>query len=681
MSLNAATEALPVPDDAFEILRDCRVFFQKQLVRLLHECEPLPQEALRAFALAVGEHYDEMAASQRRSSFDQLGGLTASKISLVGENDLEIDIRLGDFSTRLQERNGAELWRVYLRFITLLGRPDMPQADNPVGLKGIVKGMLALSTALGESHDRALERIARYEDYLTEFLPGVYAATNDFLIGRKVSAAQASIVTAPDAAVPHPSGATGASRTEDAAVTLQQSLIARHAAGGAPAGEWSGGFAASLLTQAMFGQLLTRLDELERTASTVGEGAALKPLSAATLGVPGSAPEAAAIDALAMIFEAIFEEPSLPDAIKTALSSLQIPTLRAAMLDPAFFSADAHPARQLLDKMARAAIGLPIDVSSRHPLCVHIREIASRVRAEFVNDTAVLAAPTAELEKMIAERDAKAGQCATAFRSILQRLEQSDLAEQRSRQAIDQLCMRTDLPAGIARFLREHWQRVLRQTWLESGEDSSAWREQLDVAEKLIWSVTPKAEMEERKLLARELPTMLQRLTAGMQRIAVPEAVRGEFLDTCFALQTAAMRGVALPQSAAPADNTSAARPAATVMPSQSEVRVGDHVLRIYDLAGASRGIGRTGTQALRVGEWLAFRMADDEMLCGRICHIGKEGGKLLLANPDWGFAVILHPSIADRQIKDGKAYVASQTSLFNFAAEQALRRSPKAVS
>ena len=51
------------------------------------------------------------------------------------------------------------------------------------------------------------------------------------------------------------------------------------------------------------------------------------------------------------------------------------------MLDSSFFTADAHPARQLLDKMARVAVGLPFDVSSRHPLCASIQQIASRVRA------------------------------------------------------------------------------------------------------------------------------------------------------------------------------------------------------------------------------------------------------------------------------------------------------------
>ena len=41
MAPSVNNEILQVPDDAWDILRDCRVFFLKQVVRLLQEAEPL----------------------------------------------------------------------------------------------------------------------------------------------------------------------------------------------------------------------------------------------------------------------------------------------------------------------------------------------------------------------------------------------------------------------------------------------------------------------------------------------------------------------------------------------------------------------------------------------------------------------------------------------------------------
>ena len=684
MNPAAGSEALQVPADAWEVLRDSRAWFLKQAGQLLREAEPVSEEALAAFAKAVGAYFDEKTTSERRTSFDQLGDLTASNISLVGECDLELDIRLGSFAAQLAESNGKELWRVYLRFVTLLGRPDLSPADNPVGPKAFARGLTALCGAVDEAPDLALERIGRLEEHFSEFLPALYAGLNDFLIARKVSAAQPTIVTAPDVASAAQAGGVAGGVGMDAAAALQQSLLGQpQSAGGGV--NMSAGIAASLLSQAMFGRLLARLDDLERVShggETGEHGGTPQTLDANRLGVPAGAPEAAAIDALAMIFEAIFASSTLPEPIKTALSSLQIPTLRAVMLDRDFFTADAHPARQLLDKMARAAVGLPLDVTSRHPLCAIIQQIASRVRAEFVNDTQVLARYVAELDKLIARRDNAAGQVAASYRPLIQRLEQGDQADMASRQVIDAFCLRSDVPPAISRFLRDHWQRVLRQSWLESGEEGAQWQEGKAVVDQLLWSVQPKVDIEERKRLARELPQMLKIISAGMQRVSVPEAARGEFLDACFALQTAAMRGTAAPVGAGepPSAVAGAARPAAAVSPALSELRSGIQRLRICDLTGGARGSGRYRQSAVRVGDWLSFRLGDEAPVCGRVCHVAKGTGKLLLANPDWDFAVLLHPAIAESQLREGRASVPTGVSLFNAAAEQALRRTPQAA-
>jgi hypothetical protein len=678
MPPGVTNENLQVPDDAVEILGDCRIWFVRAATGLLGEAEPVSEKAQAAFARAVGSYFDDRAASERRTFLDQISDLTSSNIFLVGEKDLELEIRLGEFSARLTEGNGSELWRIYLRFVTLLGRPDLSPGAIPVGPRALASGLAALVAGLDEGHSRGMERIDRLEDVFADLLPDLYAGLNEFLISRNVSAAQPTIVTAPDVTAGAPSGGTGGAFALDPAVELQRSLLGQ--AGGSGSGSGGGsaggaGAAASLLTQAMFGRLLARLDDLERAA---GLGEAIpRPLDSARLGVPAGAPEAATIDALALIFEAIFASPTLPDPVKAALASLQIPVLRAAMLDQGFFTADAHPARQLLDKMARAAVGLPFEVSSRHPLCAIIQQIATHVRTEFVNDTHVLSRYVGELDKLITRRDKAAAQEAAAYRPLLQQIEQGDQAELCSRRAIDELCLRPDVPPAIASFLRDHWQRVLRQVWLEFGEDGSEWQEGRAVIEKLLWSVHPKVDLVDRKKLARELPAMLQKIAAGMERVAVPEAARAEFLDACFALQTAAMRGVAGAGGAAQPP-VPEKRPAAASGPALSEVRNGSQRLRIYDLAGVARSAGRQRQSAVRSGEWLTFGLGDEEPICGRVCHVAKGTGKLLLANPDWDFAVLLHPAIAESQIKEGKATVTSRISIFNAAAEDALRNSPR---
>ena len=60
MSAPVENDTPQVPGDAWEILRDCRVFFLKQLVRLLQVAERLTEEPLRDFVKGAGAYYVEV---------------------------------------------------------------------------------------------------------------------------------------------------------------------------------------------------------------------------------------------------------------------------------------------------------------------------------------------------------------------------------------------------------------------------------------------------------------------------------------------------------------------------------------------------------------------------------------------------------------------------------------------
>ncbi|MGE5472077.1 MAG: DUF1631 family protein [Bacteroidota bacterium] len=679
------------PDDAFHILRDCRALYLKQLGQLLQEAERVPAAAVQAFQQVVGDYFDEMAASGRRSGFETAKGMTASRISLVGESDLELEIRLGEFSARLMESTGSDLWRVYLRFVTLLKRPDLSTADNPVGPKGVALGLMEFCRQLGEDQDRTLARVDRLESYFSRHLTVLYDSLNEFLAARQVGAAQPSIIGAPNS--PN-SLAPSAGRTANPVAALQQSLLG-------PAASFSagdGGPAAGLLSQAMLDRLLARLDDFERfskpaiapsfsaTASQPSLEALipglfgspaeeppsrLLPVKSAQLGIPTGAPEAASIDALALIFETIFASNVLPDAIKASLSQLQIPLLKAAMLDPGFFSAKNHPARQVLDKIARLALGLPADVPADHPLCSRVQAIAAKVRSEFTTDIAVFERQIGELDRLIAERDAAVTRSAEAYWPLLQQVERRSQATRRSRQAIEQR-LAPGAPATIAAFLRKHWQNVLVASWLDGGEQGAAWQDNTAVVADLLWSVQPKVDIEERKRLAKMLQPMLQRLNAGMARVGVPDAEQSAFLDTCFALQTAAMRGSpgSMPESAdAPPSKPGPSAPAA------SEFSAGKLRLKIFDQPEAPPNANLLRPPPARTGSWLLVSLGQEAPLCGRLCQGSPDSSLLLIANPDWAFAVAIHQNRLENMLSEGTARVCSNDSLFESAAEKALRQ------
>jgi hypothetical protein len=63
------------------------------------------------------------------------------------------------------------------------------------------------------------------------------------------------------------------------------------------------------------------------------------------------------INLIALLFEFIRNDRSVPDAFKALIARLQIPLLKVAVLDKSLFSRASHPARRLLNEIAAAVMG------------------------------------------------------------------------------------------------------------------------------------------------------------------------------------------------------------------------------------------------------------------------------------------------------------------------------------
>ena len=70
----------------------------------------------------------------------------------------------------------------------------------------------------------------------------------------------------------------------------------------------------------------------------------LRDLQESPIGARANQLEAMTIELVAMLFDFIFETRDLPDSMKALIGRLQIPVLKAAMLDGAFFSKKSHAA-------------------------------------------------------------------------------------------------------------------------------------------------------------------------------------------------------------------------------------------------------------------------------------------------------------------------------------------------
>lgn len=693
---------MALQSDNFEILRDCRALFLKHLHALLQDSGLISGPAIVAIQDGAGSYFDEVIASNRRGSFaEEVDGLTSSRITLLAEDDLELGIRLDNMTARLFETTGGSLWKLHLRFVTLLRRPELPKSENPVGPKSICRGLDAMFAAAGVSGlEQKLALLDRLETWLGQNLPALYAGLNDFLERKGIDAAQPAIISAPDS--PTAAKEAPATLSGNALQALQQALVARLPAAPEGAAPVAGGAAANLLSQTALEQLMFRLEALERMGrfgppvlpgcSPAGEPmmaalfseneapSAPKIIRSAELGLPKTSSESLAIDTLALIFEAIFADPELPDTLKAAISSLQIRLLKVAMKDGSLFIDAGHPARQVLDRMAQAALGLPLDISARHPVCVRLFELASRLRADQGADRTGFAASLDELDNLIAARKQEIATAAESYRPLLEQAERNDQLSARVAQTIGTALQRQP-PETVRHFLEQSWRQVLWQVGQEYAPDSPQWQDYSATIDGLLWSFQPKTAAEDRKQLAQRVPLILKVLKQGMERIGLPAMEQESFLDECFRLQTQALRA-----SANPAPE-SAAEPATTIgaeslrlpagEPVSGEIRAGDLVLATYDYPDLRSPPSRAPGYA--AGDWLAFRNADGTEQVGQVCTIGTGNRRVLLLNPECHLAIAIHPDILDRQLREGEADIRSGGSLFERAASRALGQASQA--
>ena len=688
---------MAIQSDSFQILSNCRALFLRHLGALLQDSGLVSGNAVRAIQEGAGAYFDEMVSTNRRGSFaEEASGLTSSRITLVGEDDLELGIRLDNLSAKLFEATGGGLWKIHLRFVSLLRRPDLPKSDNPVGPKGISQGLQAMFTASGASDiEQKLAQLDRIEGYLAQNLPALYAEINDFLDRGGVETAQPSIVGAQENA---PAGRRPQS-TENSLLALQNTLLARlpvapPTAAAMPAAA-GGGAAASLLSQATIERLLFRLNELDRQgtfrqdfrpATTpsneslipelfAGDGvanAAPKILKSAQLGIPATAGEGLAIDTLAMIFEAIFNDPTLPDALKATISSLQITLLKVAMKDTTLFTDSRHPARQVIDRMGQAVLGLPADVPARHPVCASLFEIAGQLRSEQNISNAAFTDALAKLDALIASHNAELSTAVEPYLPLLHQVDRGDEAGIAARSAIDRIIERNPPPA-IRNFLNASWRKVLQQVWLDHGPESSQWAAHLTAIDDLLWTFQPKTDPEERKTLARRLPVILKLLKTGMEQVGVPAQAQEAFLDDCFKLQTQALRATPNPAGDGTLPELApVGLHAKEGAPVTGRVQIGELTMTTLDLADVQSSAAPSLPAA--IGDWLELQIDAGKPLSARLSYISPGSRRAMLLNPDLGLALAIHPAILDRQLRSGEARNLTAASLFDDAASRALK-------
>ncbi len=250
-------------------------------------------------------------------------------------------------------------------------------------------------------------------------------------------------------------------------------------------------------------------------------------------------------EVVGMMLDQLARDERLALPVRTQLLALEPVLVRLAKGDPRFFIDRAHPARQLLDRIAQRSLAFARDHDDSDGEGMH----------GFV---ACVAYAVSTLE----QGPAGAASCATvlaaleqdwaAFEAMLRRqqeealtarhhAEQRMLMAQRFSGAMMERFKNTPLPERVAGFLRGPWSQVLAEVHLRNDSPDPDPRGYLALVGDLAWSVQPPRVQLDHARLVRLIPRLLGRLNEGLVLIRYPQEPVSIFLDDLSALHEKAL--------------------------------------------------------------------------------------------------------------------------------------------
>lgn len=339
------------------------------------------------------------------------------------------------------------------------------------------------------------------------------------------------------------------------------------------------------------------------------------------------------VDALAEVFDFVFADQAIPMQMKVIIGRLQIPVLKAAMIDRDFFLSDQHPARRLVDTLAGASVGWAPEKGENDPLYVRIEHTVQRVLTEFEDDLSLFVDLLRDFTEFLFETEQQAR---TRVEPVAQEEHKGETWEQALSQAdeliherINALSKDQPLVPFLLPFLTTQWREVLARAWMDEGSREVQHAKAVTTMEQLIWSVQPKTTSEQRRELVTVLPDMVRSINLGLDTIEWNGEPRATFTRRLIATHTLAIRLTQGNHSQSAALDTGSAA---------LEEREGQTALQQLDERRAARQFGAIDTfdtqaQAFQRGMWFDVIMEEGARVRCRLSWVSPMRTRLLFTN------------------------------------------------
>ena len=248
------------------------------------------------------------------------------------------------------------------------------------------------------------------------------------------------------------------------------------------------------------------------------------------------------IDVIATLFDHILADAKVPPQMARLIARLQLPVLRAALGDPAFFSARRHPVRRLINRIASlASASDDLDSAEGQALLQRVQELIQQIVDGDLEQLDVYAKSLSSLESFVAEQAQMHanGQA----EELLARKEVQLAQQQRFALELDGALANLPMADYLREFLAQTWSRVIANAEQVHGLDGAPAQRMRAAGRELVMSVQPKGLPAQRKVFLQQLPQLMKDLNQGMDQVRWPDEDRRTFFSKLLPAHAESLRG------------------------------------------------------------------------------------------------------------------------------------------
>src|SRR5690606_31992383 len=193
---------------------------------------------------------------------------------------------------------------------------------------------------------------------------------------------------------------------------------------------------------------------------------------------------------LGMLFSNLDEEIRAEAPAAALVKRLQVPLLRVALQDSAFFVRSRHPARQLLNTVAESAAKWLDDADFDPNFLAPLQAAVSQVVDRYHGDIDVFSASNEQLQTHLQAQVRKAELLEKRHTEAARGEEKLEVAKLRAAEVMAEVVGDQRLPRFSRALLNQAWADVLTLTLLRQGEGSEAWTRQVDATRRITEACT-----------------------------------------------------------------------------------------------------------------------------------------------------------------------------------------------